>query len=159
MVVRTGSASGTVAASPDAAFQAFTDIDRLPEWNATIQRVVERPGALREGSEWVVAVKPPGMPEWLSRATTVDLDPQSRRFRYRTCTDDGNPSWAMWEWHAEAGAGGSDSTVTVSWELHPETFVRRVLFSRVRNRALRREVVASIAALGAIATARSQTSG
>ncbi|MGH9267059.1 MAG: hypothetical protein ACRD0D_02670 [Acidimicrobiales bacterium] len=69
-------------------------MDRLPEWNNTIQRVVERPDTLIEGAEWVVAVKPPGMPEWLSRATTVEHDPAGRRFRYRTRTDDGNPSWA-----------------------------------------------------------------
>jgi hypothetical protein len=71
------------------------------------------------------------------------------RFRYRTCTGDGNPSWAIWEWQAEAA--GSGSTVTVSWELHPKTFARRVFFSRVRNRALRREVQVSIEALRTIA--------
>lgn len=148
MVVRTGTASGTVSAAPTEVFDAFTDIDRLPEWNATIQRVVERPEVLAEGTEWVVAVKPPAMPEWLSRATTVEHDRPGHRFRYRTCTEDGNPSWAIWEWQAEAA--GSGSTLTVSWELHPKTFARSVLLSRVRNRALRREVQASIAALEAI---------
>ena len=150
MVVRTGTATGTVSAPPAAVFGAITDIDRLPEWNKTIQRVVERPDALTEGSEWVVAVKPPGMPEWLSRATTVEHDLVGHRFRYRTCTDDGNPSWSVWEWRAEAA--GSGSTITVSWELHPQTFVRRVFFSRVRNRALRREVQASMEALGTLVT-------
>ena len=149
MVVRTGAATGTVPAPPAAVFDAITDIDRLPEWTKTIQRVVERPDALAEGTEWVVAVKPPGMPEWLSRATTVEHDPVGHRFRYRTCTGDGNPSWAIWEWQAEAA--GSGSTVTVSWELHPKTFARRVFFSRVRNRALRREVQVSIEALRTIA--------
>jgi uncharacterized protein YndB with AHSA1/START domain len=149
MVIRAGTATGTVSAPPAAVFVAITDIDRLPEWNKTIQRVVERPDTLTEGSEWVVAVKPPGMPEWLSRATTVVHDPVGHRFRYRSCTDDGNPSWAVWEWRAEAA--GSGSTVTVSWELHPKTFARRVFFSRVRNRALRREVQVSIEALRTIA--------
>jgi uncharacterized protein YndB with AHSA1/START domain len=149
MVVRTGSATGTVPAPPAAVFEAFTDIDRLPEWNRTIQRVVERPDALTEGAEWLVAVKPPGMPEWLSRSQTVEHDQVEHRFRYRTCTDDGNPSWAIWEWRAEAA--GTGSTVTVSWELHPKTFARRVIFSRVRNRALRREAQASIEALRSIA--------
>jgi uncharacterized protein YndB with AHSA1/START domain len=149
MAVRSGTATGTVAASPSAVFDAVTDIDRLPAWNKTIRRVVERPDALREGAEWVVAVKPPGMPEWLSRATTVEYDPEGRRFRYRTCTEDGNPSWAMWSWQAEAGSDGT--VVTVSWELHPETFARRVLLSRVRNRALRREVRESINDLESIA--------
>jgi uncharacterized protein YndB with AHSA1/START domain len=145
MVVRTGTATGTVPAPPAAVFDAITDIDRLPEWNKTIQRVVERLEVPTEGAEWVVAVKPPGMPEWLSRATTVEHDPVGHRFRYRTRTDDGNPSWALWEWRAEPAAGGS--TVTVSWELHPKTFARRVFFSRVRNRALRREVKVSIESL------------
>lgn len=149
MVVRSGTAGGTVPASPAAVFDAFTDIDRLPEWNETIQRVAERPDALGEGAEWVVAVKPPRMPEWLSRSTVLELDPVGRRFRYRTCTEDGNPSFAIWEWAAEAADGGS--TVTVSWELHPTTFARRVLLSRLRNRALRREVPVSIEALGSIA--------
>lgn len=149
MVVRTGRATGTVPASPAAVFDAFTDIDRLPEWNKTIQRVIERPDALTEGAEWLVAVKPPGMPEWLSRSQTVEHDQLGHRFRYRTCTDDGNPSWAIWEWQVEAAGNGS--TVTVSWELHPKTFARRVIFSRVRNRALRREAQASIEALRTIA--------
>jgi uncharacterized protein YndB with AHSA1/START domain len=148
MVVRTGTATGTVPASPAEVFEAFTDIDRLPEWNTTVRRVVERPAALGEGAEWVVAVKPPGMPEWLSRSKAIEHDPVGHRFRYRSATDDGNPSWAIWEWNAEADGGGS--TVTVSWELHPKTFARRVLFSRLRHRALRREVQASIEALQAI---------
>ena len=148
MVVRTGAATGTVPAPPAAVFDAITNIDRLPEWNKTIQRVVERPDAPTERAEWVVAVKPPGMPEWLSRSKTLEHDPEGHRFRYRTCTEDGNPSWAIWEWQAEAA--GTSSTVTVSWELHPETFARRVFFSRVRNRALRREVQASIEALQTI---------
>lgn len=148
MVVRSGTATGTVAAPPSEVFDAFTDIDRLPDWNKTIQRVVERPDKLREGAEWLVAVKPPGMPEWLSRSKTVEHDPAAHRFRYRTCTDDGNPSWATWSWQAEAA--GTGSTVTVSWELHPKTFARRVFFSRLRHRALRREVQASIGTLQTI---------
>jgi uncharacterized protein YndB with AHSA1/START domain len=148
MVVRSGTATGKVPAPPDEVFGAVTDIDRLPEWNKTIQRVVERPDALIEGAEWVVAVKPPGMPEWLSRSKAVEHDATAHCFRYRTCTDDGNPSWAIWEWRAEPADSGS--SVTVSWELHPKTFGRRVFFSRVRNRALRREVQASIGALETI---------
>jgi uncharacterized protein YndB with AHSA1/START domain len=145
MVHRTGTTSGTVPAPPDAVFAAVTDIDRLPEWNETIQRVTERPEVLGEGAEWVVAVKPPGMPEWLSRATVVELDRPARRFRYRTCTEDGNPSWTTWEWQARPTEDGT--AVTVGWEIHPTTFGRRVLFSRIRNRALHKEVQASIEAL------------
>lgn len=147
-VVRSGTVSGTVPAPPAAVFDVVTDIDRLPEWNKIIQRVVESPDALGVGAEWVVAVKPPGMPEWLSRSEVLEHDPVGHRFRYRTRTEDGNPSFADWEWRAEAADG--DSTVTVSWELHPVTFARRVLLSRMRNRALRREVPVSIQALGSI---------
>lgn len=85
MVIRTGAATGTVPAPPAAVFDAITDIDRLPQWNKTIQRVVERPDAPTEGAEWVVAVRPPGMPEWLSRSKTVEHDAVGHRFRYRTC--------------------------------------------------------------------------
>lgn len=148
-VVRRGSASGTVPALPEAVFEVVTDIGRLPQWNKVIQRVVEQPDTLREGAEWVVTLKPPGMPEWSSRSKTLEHDPVHRRFRYRTSTEDGNPSWAIWEWQVDSDGDGSK--VTVTWELHPKTFARRVLFSRMRNRALRREVQESIAALGSLA--------
>lgn len=148
MVVRTGSVSGAVPASPDAVFAAVTHIERLPEWNEIIQRVTECPEVLKENAEWVVEVKPPGMPKWLSRSTVLEFDESARRFRYRTRTEDGNPSWSDWEWQTDDAPGGA--TVTVSWELHPQTFARKVLFSRVRDRSLRKEARASIEALGAI---------
>jgi len=148
MVVRKGSAGGTVAAAPEEVFAAITDIDRLPAWNTVIQRVTERPETLEPGAEWVVKVKPPGMPAWASRSTVLDLDRTERRFRHRTVTDDGNPSWAVWEWKVDEVPGGSQ--VTVSWELHPETFFRKIIASRMRNRALRKEVPTSVAALGAL---------
>lgn len=147
-VVRRGAATGTVPASPGVIFEAITDIGRLPEWNKVIRCVVERPDALSEGAEWVVTLKPPGMPEWSSRSKTLEHDPVHHRFRYRTSTEDGNPSWAIWEWQVERDGDGSK--VTVTWELHPKTLARRVLFSRIRHRALRREVHESIAALGAL---------
>lgn len=152
MVVRSGTATGTVAVSPSAVFEAVTDIGRLPEWNKTIVRVLERPDVVSEGAEWRVEVKPPGMPAWTSRATTLEHDPERHRFRYRSCTDDGNPSFAIWSWQAEAN--GTGTTVTVSWEIHPKTFVRQVLLSRIRNRSLRHEVQESISALEAIAARR-----
>lgn len=148
MGVRAGSATGAVRATPDAVFAAVTDIDRLPEWNEVIQRVTEGPEVLKESAEWVVEVKPPGMPKWLSRSTVLELDEPARRFRYRTRTEDGNPSWADWEWQVDDAPGGA--RVTVKWELDPQTFFRKVLFSRIRDRALRKEARASIEALGAI---------
>jgi hypothetical protein len=152
MVQRTGSATAHVASGPDATFALVTDIGRLPEWNDVIKQVTERPAALAPSAQWCVEVRPPGMPSWTSRSTVTELDAARRRFAYRTQTDDGNPSWADWTWQVDAAPnGGSD--VTVTWDLHPETFWRRVLFSRIRNRALQKEVRTSIARLGALAGA------
>lgn len=148
MVVRTGSAAGTVPAASDAVSAAPVDIDRLPRWNAAIKRVTDHPAVLEPGAEWVVEVRPPGMPAWASRSTLIELDAGARRFRYRSATDDGNPSFAIWDWQVADAPGGS--RVTVSWELHPETFVRRVLLSRVRHRAPRDEARRSIEAIGAM---------
>lgn len=143
---RTGSASGLVSAGADEAFALLTDIDRLPEWNEVIRRVTERPAALESGAQWCVELKPPGMPAWVSRSTVLELDRAARRFRHRTQTDDGNPSFAEWTWTVDAVPEGS--RVRVEWDLHPRTFWRTVLFSRIRNRALGKEVAASIERLG-----------
>ena len=152
MVSRTGSATAHVAATPDETFALVTDIDRLPEWNGVITKVTERPAVLEPSAQWCVELRPPGFPSWVSRSTAVEHDPARRRFAYRSQTDDGNASWADWVWTVDAApAGGSD--VTVSWDLHPVTFWRRVLFSRLRSRALAKEVPASIARLGALAGA------
>lgn len=149
MTTREGSVALDVGVGADEAFALVLDIERLPEWNTVIQRVVQRPPVLEPGAEWVVDVKPPGMPSWNSRSTVLDMDRAGRRFRYRSVTDDGNPSWGDWEWQVEEATGGA--RVTVRWELHPQTFMRRVLLSRIRNRALRREVPVSIGALAAVA--------
>ena len=53
-----------------------------------------------------------------------EYDPQRRVFAYRPCTDDGNPSYAIWRWQI-APDGDDASRVTVGWDLHPETFWRR----------------------------------
>jgi uncharacterized protein YndB with AHSA1/START domain len=151
MVTRQGAAERFVPAPPDAVFAVITDVDRLPEWNDIIQRVEEKPPALVEGAEWVVRVRPPGMPGWNSRSTVLAIDPDARRFRYRSRTDDGNPSYGDWAWDVRPTDGGS--TVRCSWELHPVTRTRRLLLSRVRNRALRREVPVSIDAIARLAAA------
>ena len=60
---------------------------------------------------------------WRSRSRLEELDRERRVFTYRSGTDDGNPSYALW---------------------------RKVLLGPVRHRQLRRsEVPASIAALEA----------
>jgi hypothetical protein len=46
-----GTAVGSVKAAPDATFRLITDIDRLPEWNRAIERVVEPAPDLTPGTE------------------------------------------------------------------------------------------------------------
>jgi hypothetical protein len=76
------------------------------------------------------------------------LDPARRRFEYLAGTDDGNPSRALWTWQVDDDPLGS--RVTVSWDLRPITFWRRVLFVRIRGRQLARtEVPGSLRALAA----------
>jgi hypothetical protein len=72
-----------------------------------------------------------------------------RVFAYRSGTDDGNPSYAIWRWVVEDASDGG-SKVTVSWDLNPATFWRRLLLARVRARQLRREVPASIDSLARV---------
>lgn len=145
----TASATAVFDLDPDVLFSTLTDLDRLPEWNAAITRVVERPPVLEPGSEWVVEVQALTQ-RWLSRSRLEVLDASGRRFRYRSCTDDGNASYAIWAWVVEAEPSGS--RVTVTWDLHPMTFWRRLLLARIRARQLgRTEVPSSLAALAAAA--------
>jgi uncharacterized protein YndB with AHSA1/START domain len=141
----TGTAVGHVSSSPSEVFGLLTDVERLPQWNSIITGVVERPEALTPGAEWVVQLKAMGN-SWASRSTIEEYDPRGCVFAYRSGTDDGNPSYARWRWTvAPAPDGGS--RVTVSWDLHPQTFWRRALLVRIRGRQLRREVPASIESL------------
>lgn len=134
-----------MAADPDDVFATLTDIAHLPDWNDAMTEVVEQPERLEVGAEWVVEFHALTQ-TWRSRSTVEELEPASRRFAYRSATDDGNPSDARWTWEvAEAPAG---SEVTVSWELHPATFWRKLLLVRIRARQLgRTEVPASLTAL------------
>ena len=79
--------------------------------------------------------------------TVVDLDTSSRRFTYRSQTDDGNPSYAEWSWHVTDAGGGCK--VTVAYTLHPVTFWRRVLLAKIRTRQLHRELASSLEGLAA----------
>jgi hypothetical protein len=146
-------ASAVMTASPDAVFGTLIDIARLPEWNTAMTSVVERPDRLDVGGEWVVEFRVLGR-TWRSRSTVEDIDVAARRFVYRSGTDDGNPSYARWAWEVADDPAGS--RVTVTWELHPVTFWRRMLLVRIRGHQLaRRELPASLAALaGAAATDR-----
>jgi hypothetical protein len=145
---RSGQASEVVATSPDSLFRTLTDIGGLPSWNEKMTSVVERPATLEVGAEWVVEFHVLGR-TWRSRSTVEELDLVGRRFVYRSGTDDGNPSRARWAWEVTGDPAGS--RVTVSWDLHPVTFWRRVLLVRIRGAQLARtEVPASLAALAAV---------
>jgi uncharacterized protein YndB with AHSA1/START domain len=138
-------ATGVVAADPDEVFRLITTPDCLPEWNRAIVDVVNAPERLTVNAQWVVTVTALGR-SWPSRSTVLELDPSSRRFAYRSQSDDGNPSYADWSWQVTDASGGC--RVTVSLALHPVTFWRRVLLARIRARQLqRRELPASLAAL------------
>ena len=140
-----GVATGHVSASPGAVFELVTDIARLPEWNRCISTVVEAPASLPPGTEWVVKIRPPGLLPWNSRSRVEEYDPDGLRFAYRSQSDDGNPSYAVWTWALRPDGDGT--LVTVDWEGNPKTFWRQRLFAPMRRRQLEHEVVASIAEL------------
>ena len=135
------------AVSPDAALGLITDLNRLSEWNAAITRVHAAPAAPAPGQEWVVEVSALGQ-RWASRSRVTAFDREAGVFSYRTQSDDGNPSYADWTWTVKDAPGGCD--VAVTWQLFPQTFWRRALLARIRQRQLRRtEVPASLTALHA----------
>jgi uncharacterized protein YndB with AHSA1/START domain len=151
-VTASAHASTVVPASVATVMATLTDLARLPEWNEVMTAVIEAPDRLEAGAEWLVEFRAMGQ-TWRSRSTIEELDLADGRFVYRSGTDDGNPSYARWAWQvAEDGAG---SRVTVTWELHPATFWRRVLLVRIRARQLARtEIPASLAALAHAAADR-----
>lgn len=143
-----GQASAVAPASPDELFRTLTDMAGLPSWNAAMTSVVSSPPDLQLGAEWVVEFHALGQ-TWRSRSRIEELDVAGRRFAYRSGTDDSNPSYARWGWDVADDPAGS--RVTVTWELHPVTFWRRVLLSRIRARQLAKgEVPASLVALAAV---------
>jgi uncharacterized protein YndB with AHSA1/START domain len=138
------SASASMNLPPAEVFRTVTDLERLPQWNKGIIEVVELPGQLEEGSLWKVRVHAMGQ-SWVSKSTLTELDPESRRFAYRSQSDDGNPSFADWVWHIEPDGAGSRVTVTV--DLNPLTFWRKNLLIKIRRHGLRKEMHESLAAL------------
>lgn len=140
-----GSASRHVGAPPELVFAMVTDLDRLPEWNRRIKRVVEVPPKLRAGAEWVVEMKLMGK-TFNSRSVVLEVDERSRRFAHRSKPDDGNPSCSVWTWEVEPEGDGS--RITVGWDLQPLTASRRILAAPMRARQIpRSDVPASLAAL------------
>lgn len=130
----TTSVTAVVPADPDAVFATVTDPARLPEWNEAIRRVIDSPAQLDTGAEWVVEMHALGR-SWRSRSRVEDIDRAARVFRYRSGTDDGNPSYVNWHWSVTPDEGGG-SRVTVTGELNPKTFWRKALFVHIRRRQL-----------------------
>lgn len=151
----TATFSTVLDVDPDVLFGTLIDLDRLSEWNTAITKLVDRPDVLEPGAEWVVEVHALAQ-HWPSRSRVEAIDRQARRFSYRSCTDDGNASYALWSWTIDAD--GDASRVTVAWDLHPKTFWRRVLLTRIRARQLARtEVPTSLAALASASLSRSRS--
>ncbi len=148
-----GRATRVVDATADATFALITDVDRLPEWNAAIEEVVERPSVLEPGAEWTVRMHPPRAPRWGSISKVVVLDRATRRFAYETRNADGNPSSVEWSWAIEPGDGGK-ATVTVTWRCDLRTLDRRLFAGPIRKRGLAREVPRSLDALAAALEAK-----
>ena len=93
--------SAFVAAHPDTVFGLLVDVDRLPEWNHIITRVLHRPAVVAPGAEWVVEMHAMGQ-TWPSRTRVEAIDRTDRRLVYRSGTDDANPSFTTWHWHVRA---------------------------------------------------------
>jgi uncharacterized protein YndB with AHSA1/START domain len=142
-----GSATTEVKASATEVFQLITDVERLPLWNQAIRRIVERPATFTPGAEWVVVMRPQGMPPWKSRSH-VEVIESDARFEYRSHSDDHNPSYARWRWDIAPTDDGV--RLTVSWDGHPETIGRKLFAASLRRRMLRREVSASLDAIRGI---------
>ena len=141
-----GTATAFFDAAPESVFEFITDINRLPEWNAAIERVAEAPGLLTYGSEWVVVMHPARLPRWNSRSRLEAVDRDALRFTYRSHSDDGNTGYVQWIWQVVAVDGGAQ--VTVMWDGHPATFWRRSLLAPLLRRPqLSREVPASLDAI------------
>jgi uncharacterized protein YndB with AHSA1/START domain len=147
MVMRE-SASARMTSSPERVFTLITDPSMLPSWNRAIIEVVEAPEALERGSVWTIRLHALSQ-SWVSKSHVSVIDRASGFFAYRSQTDDGNTSYADWEWHVQPDQDGSKVTVTV--ELNPTTFWRKRVLIRIRRPALRREMRDSLSALSAAA--------
>jgi uncharacterized protein YndB with AHSA1/START domain len=140
-----GTETVQLSASASDVFDLLVDVDRLPEWNAHIHHVIERPQRpLAEGVEWVIQMRAMGG-RWPSRARALSVDRTALSFEHRSCSDDGNSSYALWSWRVSPGELGS--TLTVTWAAHPRSFWRRLLIARVRRPLLAAEVRASLAGI------------
>ncbi|MFP5319912.1 MAG: type II toxin-antitoxin system RatA family toxin [Acidimicrobiia bacterium] len=139
-------ATTVVPAPPGAVFDLVTDVERLPDWNLEIPKVVESPAVLEVGSEWVVQIHAMKT-RWNSRARVVDIDRDQGVFAYRSQSDDGNPSYADWRWRLTPALSGHGTQVDVEVDIRPRTFLRRWVASRLRRSGLRKAIEQSLASL------------
>jgi hypothetical protein len=146
--------SAPLAASPNALFAQITDLSQLAAWNEAITDVPEAPSTVRSGSVWKVRIRAMGH-TWVSRSEARVVDHVERRFAYRSQTDDGDPSYADWQWHIEPTSIGSK--VTVSVDLAPRSFWRKHLLVHIRRPNLRREMGRSLSALERAVVAESRS--
>jgi uncharacterized protein YndB with AHSA1/START domain len=146
-----GRATAHVPAPAREVFELITDVDRLPEWNAAIESVIDRPAALSDGVHWTVQMHPPRSPRWGSVSRVERFDRQGLRFAYQTRNTDGNHSFVKWTWDVVAGGDGCD--VSVAWDCYLKTLDRRLLGGPIRKRQLAREVRTSLESLAAVAGA------
>jgi hypothetical protein len=137
-----GSVTDRLSAPADELFDLISNVHRLPEWNEHIHHVVEAPkGETQPGDEWVVEIRAMAS-RWNSRSRIEKVDRDAGLFALRSQTDDGNSSYAKWEWLVTPANGQSE--VKVSWRLYPKTFWRRFLLSKIRHRQLKEEVRGSL---------------
>jgi hypothetical protein len=134
-----------LAAAAHDVFDLLIDVERLPEWNAHVHHVIQQPDRpLTPGVESVIQMRAMGT-KWPSRSRALTVDPAALSFEHRSCSDDGNPSYALWSWQVTPTAAGS--TLTVTWTAHPRSFWRKLLLARARRPFLADEVKASLAGL------------
>jgi uncharacterized protein YndB with AHSA1/START domain len=140
-----GTATARVDVPAEKVFELITDLDRLPDWNAAIEAVEQRPAALCDGAEWRVVMHPRHTPRWRSVSSVRVVDPTNLRFAYETRNADGNPSYATWTWEIDPGDGVA--TVTVRWDVYLKTLDRKLIGGPLRRRQLAHEVPSSLRAL------------
>jgi hypothetical protein len=143
-------AETTINADAKALFTRITNLERLPDWNKAIEKVIDRPSALTPGASWTVQMHPSRLMRWKSVSTLSELDCEARRFSYRTVNADGNPSYTLWEW--EVTPTGDGVEVSVHWDVFLVTLDRRLLAGPIRGRQLRHEVANSLTALAELET-------
>ena len=140
-----GTETVQLAASAPDVFHLLVNVDQLPEWNAHVHHVIERPpGPLAADVEWVIQMRAMGG-RWPSRARALTVDRAALSFEHRSCSDDGNPSYAIWSWRVRPSENGS--TLTVTWAVYPRSFWRKLLIARARRPVLAQEVRESLAGI------------